>query len=65
MNGLSDNAPQADGTKTVTYKPSQANQWEGGVKMDVFKNKVSATLSYYNISVKNALRSLPSSQVSI
>ena len=65
MNGFSNNAPQNDGSKMVTYKPSQANQWEGGVKMDLFQGKLSSTLSYYNIDVKNALRSIPTSQISI
>jgi len=40
-----------------TFKPTQANQWEGGVKFDL--NKVSATLSYYNISVTNVTRDDP------
>ncbi len=65
MNGFSNNAPQLDGTNMVTYRPSQANQWEGGVKMDVFQHKLSATVSYYNIDVKNALRSIPSSSISV
>ena len=37
-----------------TFKPMQANQLEGGVKLDF--NKVSATLSYYDISVTNVTR---------
>ncbi|BAV04829.1 iron complex outermembrane recepter protein [Filimonas lacunae] len=37
-----------------TFKPTEANQWEGGVKLDL--NKISATLSYYNISVTNMTR---------
>jgi iron complex outermembrane receptor protein len=36
------------------FKPSQANQWEGGVKLDL--NKISATVSYYNIRVTNMTR---------
>lgn len=65
MNGFSNNAPQTDGTKSITYKPSQANQWEFGIKSSLFDNVLSATLSYYNIDVKNALRTIPSSTVSI
>lgn len=34
-----------------TFKPNRANQWEGGVKVDF--SKVTATLSYYDISVTN------------
>lgn len=37
-----------------TFKPNQANQWEGGVKLDL--NKISATVSYYNIDVTNMTR---------
>lgn len=65
MNGYANNQPQTNGTSMVTYKPSQANQWEGGVKTDLFENKLSATVSYYNIDVKNALRSVNSSAVQL
>lgn len=56
MNGFSNNAPQIVGANVVNFKPSQGNQWEGGVKASVFQNKLSATLSYYDIAVKDALR---------
>lgn len=57
MNGFTNNQPQQNAqNEMITYKPSQANQWEGGVKMDLFQHKLSANLSYYNISVKDALR---------
>ncbi|MBS1605091.1 MAG: TonB-dependent receptor [Bacteroidetes bacterium] len=39
-----------------TFKPQQANQWEGGVKLDLLRHKVSATLSYYDIRVRNVTR---------
>lgn len=40
-----------------TFKPNQANQWEGGIKIDYpFLN---ATLSYYHIDVTNMLRDDP------
>lgn len=65
MNGFSNNAPETDGTRSVNFKPSQANQWEGGIKSSLFGNKLSATISYYNIDVKDALRSIPSSTVAI
>lgn len=35
--------------------PETANQFEGGLKMNIAHNKVNATLSYYDISVKNSL----------
>ncbi|WP_443938898.1 TonB-dependent siderophore receptor [Pedobacter sp. MW01-1-1] len=40
-----------------TFKPSQANQLEGGVKLDF--NKISATFSYYDIQVSNITRDDP------
>ncbi|RFM30603.1 TonB-dependent siderophore receptor [Deminuibacter soli] len=42
-----------------TFKPEQANQWEGGVKLNAFNGKLSSTLSYYDISVKNIVRTDP------
>lgn len=39
------------------FKSEQANQWEGGVKLDVFDGKLSSTISYYDIKVKNKVRS--------
>ena len=40
-------------------KTEQANQWEGGVKVDLFDGKLSSTISYYDISVTNILRADP------
>lgn len=40
-----------------TFKPNEANQLEGGFKFDF--NKISATLSYYNIDVTNVTRDDP------
>ena len=37
-------------------KPEQANQIEGGVKIDLFDGKLSSTLSYYDIKVKDVVR---------
>ncbi|PZF70994.1 TonB-dependent receptor [Taibaiella soli] len=56
MNGFSNNAPSAqpDGTLT-TFKPSQANQWEAGVKFDLFNGRLSSTLSYYHIKVSDVI----------
>jgi len=56
MNGFSNNAPQVVGADVVNFKPSQGNQWEGGIKASVLQHKLSATLSYYDIAVKDALR---------
>lgn len=40
-----------------TFKPNQANQLEGGFKFDL--NKISATLSYYDIKVTDITRDDP------
>ncbi|MEN0055090.1 MAG: TonB-dependent receptor [Mucilaginibacter sp.] len=37
-------------------KPEQANQIEGGVKIDLFDGKLSSTVSYYDIKVKDIVR---------
>jgi iron complex outermembrane receptor protein len=57
MNGFKNvaDATQPDGT-VRTFKPQQANQWEGGVKLDLFNSKLGATLSYYDIQVTNSTR---------
>ncbi len=39
-----------------TFKPEQANQLEGGVKLDAFGGKLSSTISYYSIKVKDLVR---------
>lgn len=39
------------------FKAEQANQFEGGVKLDLFDGKLSSTISYYDIAVKNKVRS--------
>lgn len=41
------------------FKPEQAYQYEGGVKVDAFNKRLSATLSYYNILVNDKLRANP------
>ncbi|MFT4205397.1 MAG: TonB-dependent receptor [Chitinophagaceae bacterium] len=50
---------QQDSLVTVIAKPEEANQWEVGVKTDLVKNRVSASLSYYDITVKNTVRTDP------
>lgn len=41
------------------FRPQQANQVEGGVKLDLFDHKLSAAVSYYDILVKDVLRTDP------
>lgn len=60
MNGFKNVAPGnqlIDGNIILAaYKPQYANQLEGGVKFDLFQNKIGLTASYYDISVTNTLR---------
>lgn len=58
MNGFRNVAPGIKVLEEYTniFKPQQANQWEGGVKLDVFNHKLSATVSYYDLLVKNITR---------
>jgi len=38
------------------FKPEEANQIEGGVKLNLFDGKLSSSLSYYRINVQNVVR---------
>jgi len=56
MDGFKNVAPaltEDDGTKA--FKPEHGTQLEGGLKIELFEGKLSSTLSYYNIEVKNRL----------
>ncbi|PVH26914.1 TonB-dependent siderophore receptor [Sphingobacterium corticibacter] len=47
----------SDVSGTVSLsKPETANQWEGGLKADLLKGRVNASLSYYDITVRNSLQ---------
>lgn len=59
MNGFKNIAPSSSLGEVKTYKPEQANQWEGGVKYELVGGKLSGTVSYYNILVKDKLRNTP------
>jgi iron complex outermembrane receptor protein len=39
-----------------TFKPEQANQIEGGIKLNAFGGGLNGTVSYYDIEVKNIVR---------
>lgn len=59
MNGFQNVAPvnqPIEGYPT-TFKPQQANQIEGGVKLDVFNRKLSLSASVYEIEVTDITRS--------
>ncbi len=59
MNGFTNVAPVRTSLgQTITFKPEHANQWEAGIKMNLFNSKLAATLSYYDIRVSDKVRSL-------
>ncbi|MCV9927912.1 TonB-dependent receptor [Flavobacterium sp. LS1R49] len=41
------------------FKPEEANQWEIGLKGDLFNHKLVGTISYYDIQVKDMVRTDP------
>jgi len=49
----------APGINNETFKPEQANQFEAGVKLNAFSNKLGANISYYNIKVDDIVRADP------
>ena len=59
MNGFVNVAPMevgdADGNnlRMKSFKPEQANQWEGGIKANLAGDKLFATVSLYDIKVSN------------
>jgi iron complex outermembrane receptor protein len=63
MNGFKNMQPrtsyngQGEPTGVQVFKPEQANQLEWGVKTSLFNNKLNATVSYYDIKVKNLVTS--------
>ena len=67
QNGFTNVAPQLvgnpeDGPQTLqTFDPEQANQFEVGLKTNLFNNRLDATISYYNIQVKDRVITDPSS----
>ncbi|WP_273004840.1 TonB-dependent receptor domain-containing protein, partial [Leeuwenhoekiella blandensis] len=61
MNGFSNVAPVDEVTNGVTTNraldPEHANQFEAGTKLNLLNGRLSATLSYYDIQVRDrALR---------
>lgn len=67
QNGFTNVAPSLvgnpdDGPQTIkNFRPEQANQLEFGIKTNIIKNKLNATISYYDINVKNQVMTDPSS----
>ncbi|WP_417352481.1 TonB-dependent siderophore receptor [Flavobacterium alkalisoli] len=62
LNGFSNTAPTNDRINEIdiprTFGPEHANQFEAGAKLNLLNNKLTATLSYYNIIVKDAVYSI-------
>jgi iron complex outermembrane receptor protein len=58
MNGFRNVAPGTLVLEEFTniFKPQQANQFEGGVKLDAFDHKLAVTASYYDLTVSNMTR---------
>lgn len=59
MDGFSNVSPLQQGdpaagvTTTVTFDPERARQMEVGTKLNLINNKISASISYYDIEVSN------------
>lgn len=61
LNGFKNLAPvtgNAAAGYPVNMKPQQADQKEGGVKLDLFNHKLALTASYYDIEVTNTTMSI-------
>ncbi|MBO9691132.1 TonB-dependent receptor [Chryseobacterium sp.] len=58
MNGFSYTAPVAQQLPDISgeMKPQMANQWEVGIKGNLWRNKVNFTVGYYDILVNNIQR---------
>jgi iron complex outermembrane receptor protein len=56
MNGFQNVGPVTQPTGVEILKPRQANQIEGGVKLEVFDKKLNATFSYYDIKISKDTR---------
>lgn len=56
MNGFSNVAPiTTPGGLIYTFDPEQANQIEFGTKLNLFGDKLTASLSYYDVKVSNTV----------
>lgn len=57
MNGFTNVLPKqiiiGSETSTRSFNPEHANQYEFGLKTNLYKDIISATISYYNIDVKD------------
>lgn len=60
MNSFNNVAPvtQGDGS-VVSFSPERANQWEAGIKTSLLNDRLTASASYYDITVSNIVRQDP------
>jgi iron complex outermembrane receptor protein len=58
MNGFFNVAPVTQPLPDISgvFKPQQANQLEGGIKLESYQGKLNMTVSYYDIKVNNTTR---------
>ena len=60
MNSFNNVGPVTQGDGTVeSFDPERANQWEAGVKTSLMNDRITASASYYNITVSNIVRQDP------
>nr|WP_199082556.1 TonB-dependent receptor [Pedobacter sp. ASV19] len=60
MNGFQNVAPVTQPDQSISnFKARQANQTEGGLKLNLLDGKLTSTLSYYYIKVNNTVRQDP------
>lgn len=65
MDGFKNNAPskQLDNSYRA-FKPEHASQYEFGLKTNLYKDIISATISYYNIDVTDKVMTDPTTYIS-
>lgn len=60
MNSFNNVAPVQQGDGSIAnFSPEQANQWEAGVKTNLLNGRLTATASYYDITVTDIVRQDP------
>ncbi|WP_237276417.1 TonB-dependent receptor [Tenacibaculum ovolyticum] len=56
MDGFKNVAPEITAEETTKFNPEHATQIEAGIKSELFNDKLSFTLSYYDIIIDDAVR---------
>jgi len=60
MNSFNNVAPVTQGDGSIeSFEPERANQWEFGAKTSLMNDRITASASYYNITVSNIVRQDP------